>query len=319
MKYLVVAAVVAMVSLSVHAGGDHSSQRGGGGGGSHGRDPWDYSDIFDVSSSADDYQRAGYCACSTGGRRSRNTCYGIAGTAIIGCPNTNTFLQCVDLQCTKQTCPANQVWDRLKNACSECAAGKHPRTDSQLCVCDEGKTVNKTTGLCSACPTGATVEPDRCFCPANTTLDRAANECKACPTGSKISGSSSCKCAASTPKLYWNAGAWACQSCPGVVTSATRFRRFYTEEICNCTGANEVFDVKTVSCYTCPAAITTSKNGCCACKVVYAIFDKATETCTCPSKYVLNAAGTACVWNTATTGSTPTDPQATTSPNPRNP
>jgi hypothetical protein len=279
MQFLVVAIVAALTVVNV------DGDRGFG---------FDSSE-FGLDSSEGNLQRAGSCTCRAGFWR--NICTGNVGTVSVGCTNTNKFRQCADAVCSIQTCPTGQVWDNAAKACAACPAGKHIRaTDLQLCVCDKGTTLNRLTGLCTACPTGATVLDDSCGCPDGTVLDINTNACRACPAGSTLSGrrnKNSCTC--TDIQQFWNAAAWVCQPCPGEWTPKQTRRK--QTQVCTCTGANQVFDRSTVSCFTCPAGTTaTAFANICRCAITGQWFDKATSACSCPAGTAVNAAGTACTF-----------------------
>lgn len=314
MKWLVVVALVATLSLGVFAdksrGGDFGDFFGGrnGGGFFEGDSSEEGTFNYPYLTSAVRPRFPGRCICEINRRSGvSTTCLRNAATATIqlGCPFTNSYRQCTGTACTVAQCTTGQVWDQFKNACSTCAIGMHVSADLQACVCDSGTTYNRLTGVCDKCPTAAIVEADRCYCSATTALDVDNFACKACPAGSNMYFRQ-CVCAAATPRLYWQASSWSCKACPGTVSTQPAGRKS-PFEICTCTGPNQIFDVKAVACFTCPAVSTVvSRSGKgCQCIVYGQVFDKVTSTCACRIGYTLNAAGNACTRNAAVPTTTP--------------
>jgi len=215
---------------------------------------------------------------------------------VIGCPNTNAFLQCTGTACARQQCPSGQVWNFLKNACSACDTGKHVSASLQTCVCDQGKTLDSATGNCVDCPTASTQEVDRCFCPSNLARDFTNNACKACPAEAPIGRENKCVCTSTT--LFFDPTSWTCKACPGTVVPP---RRGNGRSSCRCTGANQIFYQKTFSCYTCPTGTTASIGDCdgCQCpRYTGQKFDYVSGTCKCNLGFTLNTTTGVCTRNT---------------------
>jgi len=277
MNYLrVMVAMVVVVGLGVHAGDS-------------------------MEDGSFEQNERGFCYCQQPYNRRGGSCSANLGTAILtrGCPNTNSFLQCSGQICSVQQCPASQVWNKLLNTCAPCATGMKVSTDLQVCVCNTGTTLSRTTGLCGPCPAGATIEVDRCYCPLNLALDRVNNACRVCPPGTTLTREGQCKCAFTSPQLYFSATTWSCQPCPGVVSTAFKGRGRISET-CTCTGVSQIFDRNTVSCYTCPPNTTPDRDGDeCRCGLNLQKFDMVSQTCQCARGYVLSAAANACIWNGA--------------------
>jgi len=212
---------------------------------------------FSSSSSEEESIR---CQCGSG---RRNPCSRNASTYQLGCRGTNQYLLCSNRTCSNRTCDSNQVWNSTLGACAQCLAGFHVSAKAQRCVCNQGTRFNCTTGQCSPCPTGATVEADRCYCPNTTVYDRLTNACRACPAQSNQTREG-CRCSKTT---FWNAVAWQCQDCPGVWVNQTRgvFSSRLTQK-CVCNGTNQIFYQPTVTCFTCPTNTTASRtNDACLC------------------------------------------------------
>jgi len=228
-------------------------------------------------------EERGRCYCG------RKSCYLAVGAQVIGCPNTNAFLQCNGVTaCAVQACPAGQVWNYVKNACSACDAGKHISLDQQVCVCNQGTTLDSRTQTCVACPTGATVEVDRCYCPYTLARDYINNACKACPAGALLGREGKCSC--NDPTLFFNPITWTCSACPGTLVAP---RRGYGRYSCRCTGVNQIFYQRNFACYTCPAGTTASReNEECDCpRYTGQEFDQTTGTCACRLGFTLSATG----------------------------
>jgi len=246
------------------------------------------------SGDSDSSERGGRCECQNSGRRA--TCAGVTGTKVIGCPNTNSFRQCTGTTCAVQACPTTQVWNRLKNACSECDTGKHVANTSQVCVCDKNTTFSKRTQTCVDCPTAATVEEDRCFCPTTLVRDYTNNACKACPADATLI-KGECKCNDNT--TFFSETSWTCKSCPGTLILPSKG---YRRSSCRCEGTNQIFNEKEVSCYTCPADTTASRDDeeCECAPRSNKEFDYKTGTCVCRRGYTQDAAGV-CTRTSSTT------------------
>jgi len=235
------------------------------------------------SSSEDSAEEAGRCFCG------KRTCTGVTGTKVIGCPNTNSTLQCSGTTCAVIPCPPGQVWSSAKNACSACDADKHIAANGQVCVCNQGFTFSRDANkTCVSCPTGAnTTNPDRCFCPPTTVLDKDNNACKPCPTDATLKFRQ-CVCNDLTVFFSWTT--WTCTACPGTLVAP---RRAGQRSSCKCTGANAVFIAKSVTCYTCPAATPADADGDeCQCPRRTGLeFDYKSGTCVCDAGYTKNASG----------------------------
>jgi hypothetical protein len=196
------------------------------------------------------------------------------------------------------------VWNKTQNQCAECAQGMHVAADRQVCVCDQGKTFDPRTKTCVDCPTDSIQEPDKCYCNLSKAFDYKANACKDCPAGSTLLRFQQCRCNNNTQ--FWSED-WACKDCPGEWTPRTNRRPFWTPSSrCTCTGTNQIFDRKTVTCFTCPTGTTASRdNSRCDCpSPYYQVFNKVTSKCECVKGYEADAAGTGCVRSAITTSTT---------------
>jgi len=235
-------------------------------------------DSSESSNSDESFEDRGNCKCD------KKFCKGNVGPKVVGCPNTNSFRQCNDANCAVIACPADQVWNYLKNACSECDAGKHVAAALDICVCNQGTTLNSSTKSCVACPSGSTQEAERCFCPSTTVLDYPNNACKTCPQGALIRDR---KCVCNSTQFF-NQKAWTCNSCPGTWTTPSKGK-----SQCRCTGPNQIFYQKDVTCYTCPTGTTAdSDNDECDCaRNTGLVFDYTTGTCACKPGYSQNTSG----------------------------
>jgi len=228
-------------------------------------------------------EERGRCYCNY------RSCTGVAATnQVIGCPNTNAFRTCNAGLCAVQACPALQVWNYLKNACSACDAGKHISADLQVCVCNQGTTLNPRTNTCVNCPSGATTEIDRCYCPSNLARDYTNNACKVCPADAPITYGGKCMC--TSPTLFFNPLTWTCVPCSGTLIPP---RRGYGRSSCRCAGANQIFNERNASCYTCPAGTSASRDGeeCQCPRYSGQEFDITTGMCACRFGYTLNVSG----------------------------
>jgi hypothetical protein len=231
----------------------------------------------------------------------------VVGTKVLGCPNTNKFIECTNDVCAPLTCTVGQqVWNKTLNACAPCAGGMHVSADNQVCACDQGTWYNSTTKSCVACPTDSTKDPDLCYCPITTSYDSTDNACKACPTGSTLTKDQECKCSSTTQ--FWNEDDWACQDCPGEwlpkPVKPSRGRQSFNAPPtkCTCTASNQFFNEKTVKCVPCPTGSTATSRGC-VCPTLQS-YKAATNTCDCRSGYVKDAAGTGCVTQAVAPAST---------------
>jgi len=243
------------------------------------------------------------------GRYQQNVCYGRSGVTKLGCPVSNRFVQCSGETCSVETCPSGQVWNFTVNACTQCAPGMHVDTRwRQRCACDKGSRTDRKTRQCVACPSGAVVEEDRCYCPGTLSFNKRNNSCSACPAGSSLAQLfGGCYCL--DRKQFWSAEEWTCKSCPGswvkVPVRGFLGRLFNVgKETCTCTGVNQVFNSKTVTCYTCPST-TIAMEGKCKCKMGGEVFDDTNKTCVCGKGLKRNASG-ACVLNESEAA--PTEP-----------
>jgi len=244
------------------------------------------------------------CVCvngRTGNRARRNTCYGNTGTAAPkGCRGTNQYKQCVDATCTVTNCTTGQVWNAMQGKCAVCPDGEHVRADLLVCVCNEGFKRNHTTGKCDIpCPTNANILPDSCKCPTAIPLifhsAGGSSECRACPAGSsKEFGSCTCSKNPTTGnEMYWQASTWTCVACPGTPVNET-YHRHWSIQICNSTGANQIFDIVAVSCFTCPAG-TTADDNYCKCPVRDQKFNMKSGACECDEGDIYNPTTKTCV------------------------
>jgi hypothetical protein len=266
MKFLcVVGAFVLLCCVTVKAGGGGSSEEQFGGSSSE--------------------ENGGRCYCG------RNSCPSATGAQVVGCPNTNSFRQCTGAVCAVQSCPLGQVWSFLKNACSACDAGKHIAANLQVCVCNQGTTLDSRTGACVACPSAGIQEADRCYCPSNLARDYANNVCKACPADAPLGREGKCVCTSAT--LFFNPSTWTCSACPGTSVQSGRNRK----SSCRCTGANQILYKQNLTCYTCPAGTTADRdNDECQCARNTGLkFDHVTGTCVCRFGFTLNASGVCAV------------------------
>jgi len=298
MKTLLVCLVLSAFTASVKCGGG-----GDGGFGFFGFGGFD-------SSSEDGGFNGGKCTC----RGWWNPCRGVVGSLVLGCPNTNSFLQCNGATCSNQTCPSGQVWNKTQNACAACAPGMHVATNLQVCVCDQGKTFRNRT--CVDCPTDSIQEPDRCYCNGTKIFDKLKNACRDCPAGSTLdSWSRRCQCTNTTQ--IWSDADWACKDCPGEWLPKRTRRPFWSPSSrCTCTGTNQVFDRQTVTCYTCPTGTTASRdNANCLCSDRFKFFNWTTKQCDCAKGLIPDpAGGTGCVRPAVTTSTTTANPANPGSP-----
>jgi len=260
MKFLIVLGVCAILgNVAVNAGGN-SGESG---------------ESFGDSSA----EERGRCYCK------RYTCTGLNAAPVIGCPNTNAFMQCTGAMCAVQACPVGQVWNFLRNTCAACDAGKHISADGQVCACNLGTTLDSRTGACVPCPTGATALPDMCYCPYTTARDYVNNVCKACPVDAVLGREGQCQCI--NPTLFFNPITWSCSACPGTLVAPMRRGARYS---CRCTGLNQIFYQRNFSCYTCPTgvAMPDNDNDSCSCARYTGLqFDYTTGTCACKLGYSL--------------------------------
>jgi len=180
---------------------------------------------------------SGRCHCPTPSSQgdSRNPCANNTGTNNV-CGSEDSYVTCSDTVCTKSKCPAQQLWNKAAKACVACKPGLHVAADYPQCVCEKGKILNDTSGICKTCPASSTLFEDGCFC--NSTGD--------------------------TP--FFSANEWACKGCPGqyVLKNMTAGDSYEDEVIqvtvCHCPGDNDIFDVRTVSCSTCPTGTKAVKD-----------------------------------------------------------
>lgn len=240
---------------------------------------------------------AGRCSC---GGRFTNPCQRVVGSLVVGCPNTNQFLQCTGSACSNQTCPAGQVWNRTLNACAECAQGMHVAANGQVCACNEGTTYNSTSRTCVACPTDSVKEADRCYCNVSKAFDYKTNACRDCPAGSTLRRFQECRCNNNTQ--FWSED-WACKDCPGEWLPRTARRPFrLPTSKCTCSGTNQIFDRKTVTCFECPTGTAPSYDKfACQCQNRFQSFKEDSKTCVCIKGYEADATGTGCVRSAITT------------------
>jgi hypothetical protein len=232
------------------------------------------------SSESDSAEERGRCKCE------RKSCIGVIDSKMIGCLNTNSYLQCNNATCTALPCPTGQVWNNAKNACSECDTGRHVSANLQVCVCNQGTTLDSATQACVPCPSDSTQEADRCYCPATSIRDYATNACKLCPTGATLKDK---KCVCTDTTLFFSQKDWTCNTCPGTLIPPPSKRT--SKYSCRCTGANQTFYEKDAICYTCPTG-TTADHDDCDCPLHTDLhFDFTTETCICKQGYALNASG----------------------------
>jgi len=280
---------------TAHGGGD-SRGRGGPIGG-------------DYSGSSEDggYYGTGVisesCTCVNIGRKP--TCRYNVGILNMGCRNSNNFVQCVDQTCSLQTCPPNQVWNRTLGVCAPCTPGSHLTSDLKRCSCDVGTTrYEKNPNTCVACPSGSvgwTTEYDYCQCPLTQVLDTNTNVCRSCPADTYLNRG---RCSCLNSALFWSSTAWGCQDCPGtwVTIPSSKPSKQPPRPVCRCSGPNQIFNRRTVSCLTCPTGSLAriqprgDDEDTCQCPLVYQRFDDVTGQCVCAKGSTLNAAGTACEW-----------------------
>jgi hypothetical protein len=225
-----------------------------------------------------------------------------------GCPYTNQYVQCTSQVCAVQTCPTGQVWNQTLNACAQCAEGMHVAANLQVCVCNQGTTFDPWNRTCLACPTDSTQEADRCYCNATKSFDSTENACKDCPEGSTLINFfryRQCRC---NSTQFWNEADWACQNCPGEWLPKQSRRPFFFRQPaarCTCTGTNQIFDRKTVTCFQCPTGTTASRdNANCICPNRFQFFNVETRLCECAKGLVADSVGTGCVRPAVTTQST---------------
>jgi len=252
----------------------------------------------DTHASGVNKEAKGYaCSCGTA---KRGACQGVTGTGVIkGCPDTNQYRQCDAGVCTVKTCPTDQIWDKIQNACASCATGMHVAANKKICVCDQGNNFKGKNKPCVQCPTGSTQEADRCSCPVNTVLDDKTKACKICPTGSTLSNKRVCVC--NNPAQFWCQVAWTCKDCPGEwLPKNTKKVTKPSKTKCTCTGANSVFDRISVTCVTCPTGSTAAPSrDTCTCSNRLHSFNRETQKCECKKGFSADAAGTGCVSNKA--------------------
>jgi len=232
-------------------------------------------------------KEANPCSCSGW---LKNPCTGVKGTKIQGCPDSNSYLQCKDSVCSIEPCPDGTLWNRDQNACVPCAAGMHVSATKKSCVCNTGKTYDGSTKSCVDCPTDSTKEADRCYCPNTKIYDKDTNTCKDCPPGSSVNQQTrQCQCdpaADGAPRFYSETDG-TCKDCPGVWAPSTTWKR---GSVCTCSGPNQVFDKRSVTCFECPSG-STAWNSACACQNRFKKFLLETMTCECMDGYVADAAG----------------------------
>jgi hypothetical protein len=284
MKTVLACLVLAVLTVSIQANGFHGGGRDGSGPFNKG-----FGLLGWLLDSSDSGERG--CSCTR-----PNPCRRVSGTAVLGCPNTNKFIQCSGAVCTNQTCPSGQVWNKAQNACAACATGMHVAANLQACVCDKGTTLDPITKACVTCPTGSTQDPDRCYCSITTSYDPQTNACRACPATATITRSQQCQCLSTAP--FFNAKAWTCNDCPGQwsppkIVKKTVFNAPLQK--CVCSGTNMIFDRPNVKCYTCPSGTTASFDSC-VCQNRLMVFNLDTEKCGCRKGYVADSAGTGCVF-----------------------
>jgi len=219
-----------------------------------------------------------------------NSCLGVAGTQVLGCPNTNSFRQCNAGVCTAvQACAPGQVWNVVKNACAPCDADKKLSLDQQVCLCTQGNTFNSTSQTCVSCPSLATVEPERCYCPYTHALHYLSNQCRLCPAEAPLRGR---ECQCTSPTLFFNKVTWTCSPCPQGGTTIPP-RRGYGRSTCRCLGLNQIFREDNFSCYTCPSNVRASSDneGCQCTRGSGMKFNYNTGFCSCPAGFAPNAFG----------------------------
>lgn len=214
----------------------------------------------------------------------RNTCAGNTGTKNVACYNTRSeYLQCVATTCSNQTCPDNQLFNATSLACESCTTGFHVNAQKRRCVCNQGTTLNFTTGTCGPCPSLANITADACFCSGTTpVLDKVNNACKACPTGSTQTRDRKCRC--TNALQFWSTADFACKDCPGAWVNITvgSYRRPKIIQVCQCQTANNVINKYSVTCVACPAnSVYTQRNqdSYCRCTVFGEVYDPKTNTC----------------------------------------
>jgi len=228
----------------------------------------------------------------------------------IGCPLTNSYLQCTGTACAVANCTAGQVWNMTEGKCDVCRSDMHVRADGQVCVCNQGTTFNFRNNSCITCPANSVQTADNCTCPKTMVLDWKNNACKACPANSNMTRGQ-CVCSATQ---FWNANDWACEDCPGSWVNVSVSRRKVVQ-VCKCTGTNQIFDRKNVKCFDCPTAnpVTTADNDNDECLCNTGIrgqeFNMTTRACACERGEQPDAAtNTRCVripWTTSTTTKKP--------------
>jgi len=239
------------------------------------------------------------CVCST----RRNPCSsGIL--SIIGCPSTNNYIQCSGTSCTVQTCSSGQVWSVTQSSCAPCPTGQHVTGDGRRCVCNQGTTLNQTSGSCVACPALATTLPDLCYCAPPLAFNRVNNTCQTCPSITTTLRGDDCVCTDRT--TFFSSVTWSCQPCPGqFVQTGGRGR-----QQCRCTGLNQIFYRSAVTCFTCPTGTTVDRDGDeCLCPVRGQKFNMSTGTCQCKTGFTLVSG--ICQLSVGTAGSTSTLPPLT--------
>jgi len=244
------------------------------------------------------------CMCGTG---YWNPCSRQSSTSTqqIGCPLTNSYLQCTGTSCAVANCTAGQVWNMTESKCDVCRSDMHVRADGQVCVCNQGTTFNFRNNSCVTCPANSVQTADNCTCPKTMVLDWKNNACKACPANSNLTRGQ-CVCSATQ---FWNANDWACEDCPGSWVNVSVSRRKVVQ-VCKCTGANQIFDRQNVKCFNCPTAnpVTAADNDNDACLCNTGIrgqqFNMTTKACACERGQQPDTTNTRCVripWTTSTT------------------
>jgi len=269
-----------LLTVFLTVSGVNGGPGGGGGGGLKGGRK-----LFDWF-----LKEANPCSCTAW---YASPCSGVTGTRIMGCPGSNSFIQCKDTVCSVQPCPDGQLWNYEQNACAPCAAGMHIAASKRSCVCDTGKTFDGKTKTCVDCPTDSTKEADRCYCPVTKSYDKKNNACKDCPQLSTLIRNGQCQCnpAADGATRFFSETDWACKDCPGVWTPIQKRRPFWRRgSECTCNGLNQIFDRKSVTCFDCPSGTTAWKNDC-ACPNRFMTFNMDTKKCECIDGLAPDATG----------------------------
>jgi len=210
------------------------------------------------------------CSCALEAWYGRRLCRNNIGSTVVGCPHSNQFVHCMNQTCTEHTCPEGQVWNGNEKTFTNCPPGFQVTRDHQKCVCNHGTKRPTNDGYmymymhpelwpsytCVPCPHGSTAWEGGCACESPMANNKATNICEVCPANA-TAHPAGCQCES---MLFMNEAEWECQPCPGtwlLLGSWSRRRRLAD---CRCTGENEFFDVKSVTCQKCPTGMVVNSE-----------------------------------------------------------